>query len=318
MVLKRLLGAIPLLVGITFLSFLIMRLAPGDYTSMMMDPRMTQADMAALRENLGLNQPIWMQYIKWLKAVLQGNLGYSYVTGKPVLGLILERLGPTLLMSVVSLVLILVITFPLGLLTGAKRYSAFDGWVTVLSFIGQSLPTFWLGMILILAFSVKLDWFPTSGYLDPMAEVMGGFASIKNIALHMVLPMLTIVIGSIAGFTRYFRFGIIRILNEDYIKSAKARGLSDKRILFKHAFKNAALPIVTLLGLELPGLISGSFVIEYIFAWPGMGQLGIQSAFSRDYPVLMGLLLMTSVLILAGNLLADLGYRWIDPRIKHS
>ncbi len=311
---NRILGLIPLILIITFLSFSLMKLAPGDPTTMMMDPKATAADALRIRHNLGLDKPLLVQYGLWLNQVIHGNLGYSLVTGKPVLGSITERLPATLLLSVTSLVIIVGLSLPLGLLSGAYKNSAFDHVLTIMVFIGFSIPTFWLGMMLILFFCVTLNLFPTSGFIDP--GVTGLVPTLLSVLSHLFLPLLTIVIGGFAGLTRFQRFSVITILHQDYIKAARARGLSETRILFRHAFKNAALPLVTLLGLELPGLLGGAFVIEYIFAWPGMGQLGVAAVFSRDYPILMGTLLIGACLIILGNLLSDLTYRLIDPRIR--
>ncbi|MFC1616693.1 ABC transporter permease [Candidatus Margulisiibacteriota bacterium] len=313
---KRLLISIPILIAMTFLAFTIMHLAPGDPGKMFMDPNVSVQDLVQIKENLGLDKPIVLQYGYWLKNLLQGNFGYSYISGKPVLGSISERLPATIILSVSSLILILIITMFLGLFSGAKQNSPFDHIVTILTFIGLSIPTFWLGLMLILFFSLKLNWLPTAGFLDPGLYSAPILLRILDILKHLALPLLTILIGGIASLTRYHRFGIIKILNEDYIKAARARGISETRILFKHAFKNAALPIITILGLSLPGLIGGSFVIEYIFSWPGMGQLGIEAIFARDYPILMGTILFSSILIIFGNLCADLAYSFIDPRIR--
>ena len=313
---KRILGAIPMIFGITIISFFIMQKAPGDPTLIFMDPSISVQDMTQIRENLGLDKPIIIQYFQWLQQVFQGDLGYSFKTGKPVTQAILERLPATLILSVSSLTLTLLLTFPLGILSGYKRGSRFDDWVTILSFLGLSIPTFWLGLMLILGLSLQLNIFPTSGFLDPHLVNAGFWTKITNIIHHMILPLLTIMVGSLAGLTRYYRFGIITILNQDYIRAAYARGLSTTRVLFKHAFKNACLPIITILGLELPSLIGGSFIIEFIFSWPGMGQLGVDAVFSRDYPILMGTILFSSILIIVGNLLADFTYTLVDPRIR--
>jgi peptide/nickel transport system permease protein len=313
---NRLLSAIPLIFGITFLSFLMMHLAPGDPTLMYLDPNVSAQDLDQVKKNLGLDQPLLMQYFYWLKELCQGNLGYSYVTGKPVVEAILERLPATLILSVASLVLILLITFPLGIICGYKKDTWVDDSITIFSFLGLSIPTFWLGLIFILIFSLQLNIFPTSGFLDPLLSDASFFKKASNIAYHMVLPLGTIIIGGIAGLIRYNRFSMIKILAQDYITSARARGLKESRILFKHALKNAMLPIITILGLDLPSLISGSFIIEYIFSWPGMGQLGVQAVFQRDYPILMATILFSSILIIVGNLLADIGYAYVDPRIS--
>jgi peptide/nickel transport system permease protein len=314
--LRRILTAIPLLIGITLLSFFIMHLAPGDPGTMFLDPQMSSNDIAQIRQNLGLDRPVIIQYFFWLKNVFQGNFGYSYSTGKPVLTAIAERLPATLILSCSSLILILIITLPLGLISGAKKDSKFDNLVTIITFLGLSIPTFWLGLQLILIFSLQFNLFPSSGYFDPLLYDASIWAISLNILYHLFLPLITILIGGIAGLTRYYRFGIISVLREDYIRAATSRGISKNTILFKHAFKNAALPIITILGLSLPGLISGAFVIEYIFSWPGMGQLGIAAVFSRDYPIIMGTLFFSSVLIILGNLGADIAYQFVDPRIK--
>jgi len=316
MILKRVLIMIPLLFGITLISFMIMMLAPGDPSDLYMDPQMRIEDKAILKHNLGLDQSIFAQYRHWIGGILKGNFGYSYINGKPVAKLILERLPATLLLSISTLVLILIITFPLGLISGAKKDSMMDTLVTVGSFVGMSMPSFWLGLIFILFFSLRLDWFPSSGFMDPRFLDSSTFAQVGNVLHHLFLPLLTSVVGSLAGLIRYFRFGIIEILDEDFILAARSRGLSEKLILFKHAFKNAALPIVTLLGLQLPGLIGGSFIIEFIFSWPGLGQLGISAVYARDYPVLMATLLFSSVLIILGTLISDVCYTLIDPRIR--
>ncbi len=313
---KRLIYSIPLIFGICFLSFVIMQLAPGDPTLMYMDPTVSNQDLQQVRENLGLDKPLLVQFFYWFKQLLQGNLGYSYVNGQPVLSAILERLPATLLLSISSLILILLITFPLGLICGYKKDTWIDDSITIFSFLGLSIPTFWLGLMLILIFSIQLDMFPTSGFLSPMLYDASLFKKSLNIMYHMILPLVTIIIGGIAGLIRYNRFSMIKILAQDFITAARARGISEKRLLFKHALKNALLPIITILGLDLPSLISGSFIIEYIFSWPGMGQLGVQAVFQRDYPILMATILFSSILIIIGNLCADLMYSYADPRIS--
>ena len=278
---KRLITSLPLILGVCFLSFIIMQLAPGDPTLMYMDPNVSNEDMAQVRKNLGLDQPILIQFFYWLKQLAQGNLGYSYVTGKPVVQAIMERLPATLILSISSLFIILLITFPLGIICGYKKDTWVDDSITVFSFLGLSIPTFWLGLMFILFFSIDLNLFPTSGFLDPLLHDASFFEKTLNIMHHMFLPLITIIIGGIAGLIRYNRFSMIKILAQDYITSARARGISERRVLFKHALKNALLPIITILGLDLPSLISGSFIIEYIFSWPGMGQLGVQAVFQR-------------------------------------
>ncbi len=313
---KRLIQAIPLVFGASFVSFLMMHLAPGDPTIMFMDPSVSQNDLDQVRENLGLNAPLLVQYFHWVSALLQGNFGYSYITGQPVFDAICERLPATLLLSVASLSLILLITFPLGILCGYKKDTRVDDSITIFSFLGLSIPTFWLGLMFILVFSLQLDWLPTSGFMDPLLRDAPWYQQLASVLRHMALPLLTITVGGIAGLIRYNRFSMIKILAQDYITAARARGLSERRICFKHALKNALLPIITILGLDLPSLIGGSFIIEYIFSWPGMGQLGVQAVFQRDYPILMATIFFSSVLIIIGNVLADVSYAMADPRIS--
>ncbi|MEK9657852.1 MAG: ABC transporter permease [bacterium] len=314
-ILKRILAAIPLLIGITALSFVIMKLAPGDPTLIYTDPSVSLEDLKQVQQNLGLDKPVLHQYMYWLKNMFQGNLGYSYLSHKPVIVAMTERLPATLLLATVSLVVILALTLPLGLISGQKKDTLFDHSVTFFTFLGMSMPTFWLGLMLILALSLYWPLFPSSGFIDLSLSQAPWPQKIASILWHMALPLVTMVLGGLAALTRYHRFGIIGTLKQDYITAGRGRGLSEKRLLYKHAFKNASLPLVTILGLELPGLISGSFVIEYIFAWPGLGQLGVQAVFARDYPILMGTILFSSILMVIGNLIADIAYAWVDPRV---
>ena len=316
MIKKRLLISIPTLFGICLLSFLLMKCSPGDPTMIYKDPHVAMEDIEQIRENLGLNKPVIVQFFSWMKETLTGNLGYSFVSGEPVSSLILSRLWPTLLLSIASLVFIFIITFFLGLYSGYKAYGIGDQLIMVISFIGLSMPSFWIGILLILGLSEMAGLFPSSGYINPSVVDASIFVRAIDISKHMFLPLLTIVIGGIAGLTRYNRYGIIDVMQQPFILAARARQIPEKIILFKHAAKNALLPLITILGLQLPGLISGSFIIEFIFAWPGLGQLGVQSIFSRDYPVIMATILFSSVLIIIGNLLSDIMYSYADPRIK--
>ena len=316
MIKRRLLISIPTLFGICLISFLLMRLSPGDPTLIYQDPHVSLDDLAQIRSNLGLNEPILVQFYSWMKHTLSGDFGFSFVTGEPVLSLILSRLYPTLLLSISGFVLIFVITFFLGLYSGYRAYSLADQLIMIISFIGLSMPSFWIGLLLILGLSEHLNWFPSSGFIDPSLVHSSWLTQSFNILQHMALPLLTITLGGIAGLTRYTRYGIIDVMHKPFILAARARQISEKRILFFHAAKNALLPLITILGLQLPGLISGSFIIEFIFAWPGLGQLGVQSIFSRDYPVLMATLLFSGILIIIGNIVSDWLYTIVDPRIR--
>jgi len=283
---------------------------------MMIDPSISARDRAQLLENLGLNRPLYIQYWQWLKEVLKGNLGYSFVSGQPVLSAISSRMIPTLLLSISTLVISLFLAIPLGLISAFYRGKWVDRIITQLSLLGLAMPTFWLGMLFVIFLSLKFSLFPTSGFLSPdYIDAPFGIRLI-NILHHLALPLLTMVVGSLAAIIRYERFYAIGELMKGYVQAGRARGFSTAYILIFMVLKNTALPLITLLGLELPGLVGGAFVVEYIFAWPGMGQLGVSAIFARDYPMIMGILLITSTLMLLGTILADMSYRFADPRIR--
>jgi len=274
-----------------------MHLAPGDPTALFTDPNIDPIELARIRTNWGLDKPIVVQYFYWLGNALRGNFGTSYMTGRPVISEILERLPATLLLMAATYILTLLITIPLGVISAVKKGTWFDNLVTIFSFAGMAIPAFWLGLMLMLVFSVKLHWFPAVGSL--------------------VLPVITMTIGSLAGLSRYQRAAMLEILNQDYIRTARAKGLPERVVIFKHALRNALIPIVTILGLSLPGLFGGAFIIETIFAWPGMGRLGVMAIFQRNYSLIMGIVVFSALLIMLGNLLADIGYALVDPRIRY-
>ncbi len=294
---RRLLQLVPLLIGISLISFLVMHLAPGDPTALFIDPNVKPEELARVRANWGLDQPVYVQYGLWLKNACLLDFGQSYTTGQPVIYEIGQRLPYTLLLMVPAFLLTLLITIPLGVISAVKKGSWFDNTVTFLTFAGMALPTFWLGLMLMLLFSVKLHWFPAVG--------------------NLILPLLTMTIGGLAGLTRYQRSAMLEVLGQDFIRTARAKGLPERTVIFKHALRNALIPVVTILGLSLPDLFGGAFIIETIFAWPGMGRLGVQSIFQRDYPVIMGVVMFSALLIVIGNLLADIGYSLVDPRIRY-
>lgn len=296
-ILNRLLQLIPLLLGISLLSFLVMHLAPGDPTALFIEPNIDPLELARVRANWGLDQPIFIQYLVWLKNALLLDFGRSYTTGLPVITEIGERLPMTLLLMIPSFILTLLITIPVGVISAVKKNSWFDNLFTFFSFAGMAIPTFWLGLMLMLVFSVKLHWLPAVGSL--------------------ALPLITMTIGSLAGLTRYQRGAMLEVLNQEYIRVARAKGLPERLVIFKHALRNALLPTITILGLSLPDLFGGAFVIETIFAWPGMGRLGVQAIFQRNYPTIMGIVMISAILIIVGNLLADIAYAMVDPRIRY-
>lgn len=315
LIIKRVILLIPMLIGITFISYSLMLLAPGDPTSMMIDPKISAEDLMRIKANMGLDKPVVVQYFIWLKNIVKGNLGYSYINGRPVLGLILERLPATLLLMFSSMILTVLLTTVLGVFSAVKNRSYFDNLVTIFTFTGMSIPTFWLALVMIMFLSLKLGWFPSSGMQDIMKGEQGVFLQIVDVMYHMTLPLLTMTIGSLAGLTKYMKVGMLKVLSLEYITAARSNGFSERKIIFGYALKNAVLPVITILGMSIPVLVGGSFIIEYIYAWPGMGRLGVDSIFMRDFPVIMGIILMSSILIILGNLAADIVYALVDPRI---
>ncbi|MFC1571096.1 ABC transporter permease [Candidatus Margulisiibacteriota bacterium] len=316
-IIRRLLQLIPLLIGVSLLSFFVMHLAPGDPTALFTDPNINPEDLARIRANFGLDKPVIIQYFYWLGNALRGNFGNSYTSSQPVISEILQRLPATLLLMVSSYILTLLITIPLGVISAVRKGTWFDNVVTVLSFAGMATPSFWLGLMLMLLFSVKLGWLPAVGMFDVLYHHPTIFHRWLDIAQHMILPLTTMTLLSLAGITRYQRATMLEVLNQDFIRTARAKGLPERVVIFKHALRNALIPIVTILGLSLPDLFGGAFIIETIFAWPGMGRLGVMAIFQRNYPMIMGIVVMSAVLIMLGNLFADIGYALVDPRIRY-
>ncbi len=305
-----------MILAITLLAFLIMHLAPGDATSAMFNPKMTAQDKAFIQHQLGLDLPLWKQYLHWMSGVLKGDWGVSYVSGEAVTTLIGQRLGPTLILSLSSLLVTLCVSIPIGIWSAYRAGTGTDEVITGLSVIGIALPTFWLGLILVLVFAVWMPFFPSSGWMEPGLETESLAVRSISILHHLALPLLTLVVANLGSWVRYQRVHTLTILKQPFIHASKARGFSTARILTRHVLKNTLLPMITLLGLELPGIFSGAFIVEHIFSWPGMGQLGIQAVFARDYPVIMGLLLVSASLMVIGNRVADWAYAWVDPRVK--
>ena len=318
--LRRTLQMIPILFFISVISFGVMRLAPGDPVAMYANPQkrvLTAEESELIREKLGLNQPIYVQYIKWLSTSLQGDLGFSFKTRAPVLEEIMSRLPNTLLLAGCAILLTLLIGIPVGAISALKRYSALDYIVTITSFIGISMPGFWLAFILITFFSTKLGWLPPVG-MRTFGQDLSFFQELLDVGKHLIMPVLAMAVVEIAYWARYQRSSFLEVLGQDYVRTAKAKGLKEKLVIWKHAFRNALIPMVTLAGLTLPDLVNGSYIIETIFGWPGLGRLGVQSILDRDYPVVMGVTMLSALLVVVGNLLADFLYHLVDPRIQHN
>ena len=319
-ILRRLLTTIPLLIGITIISFTVIHLAPGEPTDMItdMNPEVSAESRQRLRELYGLDKPLHIQYLNWFSRLLRLDFGYSFSPdGRPVMAKIAERLPITILINALSLLLILAVALPIGVASAARQYSLFDKATTVFVFIGFATPTFWLALLLMILFGVKLNWLPISGIRSLNFQQPSAWVIFLDQAKHLILPVFVSAFGGLAGLSRYTRSNMLEVIRQDYITTARAKGLSERVVIYKHALRNALLPVITILGLSIPALIGGSVIFESIFAIPGMGQLFYQSVMSRDYPVIMGILVIGAVLTLLGNLIADISYSLADPRIKY-
>jgi peptide/nickel transport system permease protein len=314
---KRLLLAVPILLGASTVIFFLMHAAPGDPTSLYLsNPNIHPSVIEQMRRNLGLDQPVHVQYVKWLGAFLRGDFGYSFSQHRPIADILKDAIPNTLLLSGVALILIFAIGIVVGTIQAVRQYSWVDNVATVLSFFFYSMPSFWFGLMLILLFSYKLQWLPASQMTSVEHEFLGGFAQLADRAKHLFLPALALGIGAAASVARYMRSGMLEQIRQDYVRTARAKGLGERSVVFKHAMRNALIPVVTLLGLYIPFLISGAFLIETIFAWPGMGRTVVTAIFQRDYPVVLAGAFVISILVILGNLLADVLYSVVDPRVR--
>jgi peptide/nickel transport system permease protein len=324
---KRLLEMIPTLFGITLLSFFIIHLAPGKPTDVMteLNPKITPEAREKLEKLYGLDKPIYVQYGIWLKRVVSFDFGESFSSDRrPVMQKIWDtkqplldrRLFITFMINIISMFFIFLIAIPIGISSATQPYSLYDKIATTSVFIGFAIPGFWLALLLMILFGVYLGWLPISGFKSLQYETMSLFGKIWDRTQHLILPVFVSSFGGLAGLSRYMRSSMLEVIRQDYIATARAKGLPEKKVIYKHAFRNALLPIITLLGLSVPGLIGGSVIFEQVFGIPGMGQLFYQSVMSRDYPLVMAILTIGGILTLVGNLLADIGYMIADPRIR--
>jgi len=318
--LRRLVLAVPLLLGITLISFVVIHLAPGEPVDLQTGDLSVQSSAQAkqlLREVYGLDKPLTVQYWNWLGRLARLDFGRSFAPdGRPVLQKISERLPITLLLNIVEMLIIVALAVPIGVLSATRQYSMFDKVTTIFVFVGFATPDFWLALLLMILFGVQLGWLPISGLRSLNWEYLSFWRQQWDFLGHLALPILVATFGGLAGFSRYMRQSMLEVVRQDYIQSARAKGLAEPIVIGKHALRNALLPIVTILGLSLPGLIGGSVIVESIFAIPGMGQLMVQAVFERDYPVIMGNLVIVSTLTLVANLVADVTYSFVDPRIR--
>jgi peptide/nickel transport system permease protein len=321
---RRLLAAVPLVLGIATIVFFVLTLAPGDPVSFLAGPNVTPEVLDQLRRNMGLDQPIYVRYGQWMWSLLHGDLGISLSRNQPVRDIILDILPNTLLLSFCALV----IAFATGVLTGvlqAVRHNRpTDGLLSVVGLFFYSMPSFWLALMLILIFSLGARnvwhwpiWFPASGMTSVDYASLGPLEQVKDRIMHLVLPSVSLALVLAAGIARYARGSMLEVIRQDYIRTARSKGLSEVRVILKHALRNALIPVVTLFGLYLPFLLSGTVLIETVFAWPGMGRLVVNAIFQRDYPVVMASTLVFALMVVVGNLIADLLYALVDPRIRY-
>jgi len=318
--LRRLLLAVPLLVGITFISFLVIHLAPGEPVpggEEELSRQLPKEVVEKIRELYGLDKPLHVQYWTWLTRVVRLDFGRSFQPdGRPVLTKIRERLPVTLFLNVVELIIIMALAVPIGVLSATRQYSLFDKVTTIFVFVGFATPDFWLALLLMILFGVQLGWLPISGLRSLNWEYLSVWKQQWDLLSHLILPIAVATFGGLAGLSRYMRQSMLETVRQDYVQTARAKGLSERVVIGKHALRNALLPVVTILGLSVPGLIGGSVIIESIFAIPGMGQLMVQGVFARDYPLIMGNLVIVATLTLVANLFSDVVYGLVDPRIR--
>ena len=315
--LRRLIISIPVLIGITIATYTIVNLAPGDPVSALLNPEQVAALgpgwVEQQKEALGLNKPLPVRYGLWIKEIARGNLGFSLVDRQPVAHKLAERIWPTLRLMLLALTIALLVAIPAGVISALKQYSLLDYVVTAFGFLAISIPSFFLALAAIYVFAVKLGWLPAAGMYT-----VGQPPSVGDAIRHLVLPATVLGLAQAAPLIRYTRSGMLEVIRQDYVTVARAKGLGERLVIFRHALRNALIPLVTVVALQLPALLGGTVIIEAVFAWPGMGTLAITAIRGRDYPVIMAINLISALMVLTSNLLADLVYAVIDPRIRYT
>jgi peptide/nickel transport system permease protein len=315
-VVRRVVQAIPTFFGITLLSFIVLRLAPGDPVSLMVagTQNLTPQDLAAMRAAYGLDQPLPVQYVSWLGHLFTGDFGRSFIYKRPVLEMIQLALPNTLLLTGLALSVTLLIGVPLGVLAARYRGMWVDRVIRVVGVVGHAVPEFWFGLMFILILSVQFRLFPVGGMLTVGKDAL----DVPDRAAHLIGPVLTLSLAGIANYSRYMRAETLEVLGQDFVRTARAKGLHENLVLFVHAFRNALLPLVTALGTQIAFLVSGTIVIEQVFAWPGMGRLTYDAARSKDYPIVMAVVVISSVILLISYILRDVAYGLVDPRVSRT
>lgn len=327
-ILKRIFEMIPTLFGITLISFMILHLAPGKPTDVLADfnPKITPEARERLEKMYNLDKPVTVQYVLWLKKIVRLDFGESFSSDRrPVIDKIWDKKQPlmerrlfiTFMLNVITMIVILIIAIPLGITSATHQNTLYDRITTTSVFIGFATPSFWLALLLMMFFGVYLGWLPISGLKSMNYDSLSLAGKIIDRINHLILPVFVYAFGGLAGDSRYMRSSMLEVIRQDYIKVARAKGLPERIVIYRHALRNALLPLITLIGLSVPGLIGGSVIMESIFGIPGMGQLLFMSVMTRDYPVIMGIVIIVGFLTLLGNLLADIGYMLADPRIRH-
>lgn len=312
---RRLLYTLVTLIGISIMSWVIITQAPGSPIALTLDPKVSPKIIEQMEKNYDLDKPVYQQYFLWLKRLFTGNL-YSFKDGRPVMKKIGERIWNTLLLNLVAILIIFSLAIPLGIFSAKRQYSFLDNLGTFGAYLGISIPSFWLAYLLILG-TVKLFGYPVLGMRSFVTEDFTTVEIILDRLWHLMLPSIILAIGGIAALSRYTRSSMLEVIRQDYIRTAKSKGLPEETVYYKHALRNALLPIITLFGFLIPGLIGGSIIMETVFAWPGIGRLAYQAVLARDYPVVMTINTITAVLVLIGNFVADILYAIADPRIRY-
>lgn len=321
---RRLLGAVPLVLGIATIVFFVVNLAPGDPTLYLLAPGMSADVVEQMRVNFGLDQPVHIRYLRWLGSMLTGDFGYSFSYNRPVTEVLLEFLPNTLILSACALAVAFFVGIVLGTIQAVRQYSGLDSSLSVVLLFFYSMPSFWLALMLILMFSLMARnvwdwpiWFPASGMTSTGHESMGAWDQLVDRARHLVLPTVSLSLVLTAGIARYMRGSMLEVIHQDFVRTARAKGLPERTVVFKHALRNALIPVITLVGLYIPVLFSGTVFIELIFAWPGMGRAIVEAINTRDYPLVMAASFFFAVMVVLANLLADVLYAVVDPRIRY-
>jgi len=316
-IIRRLLQAIPLLFLVSIVVFILIHLIPGGAEAVFLNPKLTGAARQAIRHNLGLDQPIYLQYLLWIKGAVTGNFGNSFVDGQTVISDVGARVGPTIELFGSALLLALVLAIPLGITSAARQYSIVDYTITFLSYFGISMPIFFFAIIMQEIFAAQLGWLPDFGRSSD-AVFTSPFDYFLDYLLHLILPMIVLSLAFMAGWSRYMRASMLDVKRQDYMRTARSKGLGPVAILVRHGMRNALIPVLTVVALDFGAIAGGAAVTETIFAWPGLGSFFIESLTGRDYPVLLAMLLMSAVVVIFFNLLADVLYGVLDPRIRYS